>query len=499
MLNTAKILVADDERIIREGCSRLLTKAGHYVVTAQNGQEALEVIQKDHFDMVLLDIKMPEMDGMQVMEVLRLNQSDLLILVITGYATIETAVDAMKAGAYDLLIKPFSADALRIAVNRALAHLKLAWEMEELKKEQARSLKDIANEQSRIRTIMNSMACGILVTDDENRLALYNPLAPRMLEMKSQCIVGNHIKDMVEQQELVDMLDQLYEQPDAFTTLERELQLSERMWLRARTAAVRNVEGKTLGAVTVLQDISHLKELNRMKSEFVTMVSHELKAPIAAIRQQIDVLLKGMAGDINEKQTHLLDRAQSRAQGLINLINELLDLSRIEAGRTYSQQQPLDLAPIIRHAVEFLLPQIQAKNQQITCDVPDSLPLISADPSNMDEVLVNLLNNATKYTPEGGSIEVRAFASGDFLTLAIKDTGYGMTKEDIPRIFDKFYRVKNEKTKAIAGTGLGLPIVKGIVEAHLGTIKVESQLEKGSTFTIELPLLSSETMSTAQC
>ena len=110
--------------------------------------------------MVLLDIKMPEVDGMEVMEVLRQNQTDLLILVITGYATIETAVEAMKAGAYDLLIKPFSADALRIAVNRALDHLRLAWEMEELKKEQARSLKDIANEQSRVRTIMNSMACG---------------------------------------------------------------------------------------------------------------------------------------------------------------------------------------------------------------------------------------------------------------------------------------------------------------------------------------------------
>jgi two-component system phosphate regulon sensor histidine kinase PhoR len=492
MLETAKILVVDDERIIREGCSRLLTKAGHEVITAQNGQEALDILKQEHFDMVLLDIKMPEMDGMQVMEVLRENQTDLLVLVITGYASIETAVEAMKAGAYDLLIKPFSADALRIAVNRALDHLRLAWEMEELKKEQARSLKDIANEQSRVRTIMNSMACGILVTDDENRLVLYNPLAPRMLEMKSQCIVGNPISDMVEQKELVHMLDQLFDQPEAFTVLEQEVQLSDRMWLRARAAPVRSAEGNILGAVTVLQDISHLKELSRMKSEFVTMVSHELKAPIAAIRQQLEVLINGMAGDVNEKQAHLLGRAQNRAQGLIDLINELLDLSRIEAGRSYSQQQPLDLAPIIHHAVEFVMPQVHDKQQQLTCDVPESLPLISADPANMDEVLLNLLSNAIKYTPEGGSIEVKAFAAGDFLSLVVADTGYGMVKDDIPRIFDKFYRIKNEKTKTIAGTGLGLPIVRGIVEAHLGTIKVESQLGKGSTFTIELPLLSSE-------
>ena len=220
-----------------------------------------------------------------------------------------------------------------------------------------------------------------------------------MLDMKSKCIVGNHIRDMVEQEELVEMLDQLIERQDALTVLERELQLSDRMWIRARAAAVRNPENQILGAVTLLHDISHLKELSRMKSEFVTMVSHELKAPIAAIRQQIDVLLNGMAGDMNEKQTHLLGRAQNRAQGLIDLINELLDLSRIEAGKSYSQQQPLDMASIIHRAVEFLMPQVQAKQQQLTCDVPDSLPLISADPSNMDEVLVNLLNNAIKYIP----------------------------------------------------------------------------------------------------
>jgi signal transduction histidine kinase len=241
--------------------------------------------------------------------------------------------------------------------------------------------------------------------------------------------------------------------------------------------------------VTVLQDVTHLKEMDRMKSEFVTMVSHELKAPLAAIQQQLEVLLEGIAGTLNDKQTHFLLRARERAQGLVDLIAELLDLSRIEAGRTRFQQEPLDLAPIIRRVAEFVSPQAEAKKQTLTLDLAPSLPLVSADPDGMDEVFMNLINNAIKYTPEGGRITLRAEVTEDEVKIHVTDTGFGIPAKDLPRIFDKFFRVKTAETRAIAGTGLGLPIVKGIVEAHMGTIRVESQVGQGSTFTVELPLL----------
>ncbi|MEW5721885.1 MAG: response regulator [Thermodesulfobacteriota bacterium] len=469
MIESARILVVDDEKIIRDGCARILTKAGHVVESAVNGQEALDRLRHGHFHIVLLDIKMPEMDGMEVLDRLRAEQSDVLVLVITGYASIETAVEAMKAGAYDLLIKPFSADALRIAVNRALDHLSLAQAMEQLRLEQARSLRDIADEQSRIRTIMNAMACGILVTDLETNLVLFNPMAPHMLELDSSSVQGRPAAEALPQKKLVEMISQVLGGRDKaeYTALEEELQIGEHLWLRARTAPVRDSENHVMGAVTVLQDVTHMKEMDKMKNEFVAMVSHELKAPLAAIQQQITILLDGIAGEINERQAHFLARAQSRAQGLIDLINELLDLSRIEAGKIVSRQEPLDLIPIIRRVIDFLSTQAENKRQVIEVNLPESLPEISADPGNMDEVFMNVINNAIKYTPDGGRIKVSAEVAGDWVRIQVADTGYGIPKSDIPRIFDKFYRVKSDKTKSISGTGLGLPIVKGIVEAHL--------------------------------
>ena len=488
MMDQARILVVDDEKIIREGCSRILQKAGHEVSVASNGYEALEQIRRQPFDIVLLDIKMPEMDGMQVMEALRGEIPNQLILVITGYATIETAVNAMKAGAYDLLLKPFSADAMRIAVDRALDHLRLAYEMEELRREQARSLLDIANEQSRVRTIMNSMACGILVTDNEKNLVLYNPMAPHMLHMDAEDIIGRPISEVVPQADLVEMIDKIFGQ-DVFTAVEHEIRIDDSQYIRARAAPVLDSEEHVLGSVTVMQDVTHLKEMDRMKSEFVAMVSHELKAPLAAIQQQLDVLLAGMAGEVNEKQAHFLSRAQVRAQGLLDLINQLLDLSHIEAGQVTTEQEPTDPAPLVRQVVEFVRTQAEAKKINIRTDLPGSLPLISADPGKIDEVFMNLLSNAIKYTPEGGRIGVEAFVAGGFVHFRVSDTGYGIPKEDVPRIFDKFYRVKSDKTRSISGTGLGLPIVKGIVEAHLGHIKVDSQVGRGTTFEVMLPVL----------
>ena len=499
MIETARILVVDDEKMIREGCARILKKVGHEVVTANDGRQALDMVRQEHYDIILLDIKMPEVDGLEVMSILRQRKSDALIVVITGYATIETAVEAMKAGAYDLLIKPFSADALRISVGRALDHLRLALETDELRRLQAKSLKDIESEQSRVRTIMNSMACGILVTDNEKNLVLINPMAPQMLDLKTDSPLGRPMDHVVFQPQLVEMVGQLFNEDESYTALEQEIKISDNLWIRARSAPVRDSESSILGSVTVLADITHMKEMDRMKSEFVAMVSHELKAPLAAIQQQIDVLLAGIAGPINEKQTHFLSRAQTRAQGLIDLINQLLDLSRIEAGQDISRQEPLDLAPVIRKAVEFLQAQAEAKKQQLILTVPESLPRISADPRSMDEVVVNLVNNAIKYTPDEGRIEIQADICGNYVRIRVSDTGYGIPKDDLHRIFQKFFRVRSEKNRSISGTGLGLPIVKGIIEAHLGTIKVESELGQGTTFEILLPQLDVKVDSLAAC
>jgi signal transduction histidine kinase len=242
-----------------------------------------------------------------------------------------------------------------------------------------------------------------------------------------------------------------------------------------------------MGAVTVLQDISHLKELDKMKSEFVTMVTHELRAPIAAVEQQLTVILNKMAGEVTEKQEQLLSRAKERTKGLLDLIKDLLDISKIEAGKMVQYKEPLSLQEVIQRVVDLM--RIEAENKKIDLQLTASpkISLIHADRNSMEGIFTNLISNAIKYTPEKGKVWVTLSEERGFVKASVSDTGIGIEEENLPRIFDKFYRVKTKETRQIVGTGLGLSIVKSIVAAHLGSVSVESKVGAGTTFTILLP------------
>ncbi len=264
------------------------------------------------------------------------------------------------------------------------------------------------------------------------------------------------------------------------------------VYLRSHTAAVTSDEGEILGSVSVVEDITYLKAMDLMKNEFVAMVAHELRSPLAAIQQQISVILQGLAGAVTEKQQELLGRSQERANGLLDMIRDLLDISKMDTGRSFQQKEHLDLFPLADKTVSFLQPQAQAKNQILTLQTQQDLPLINADPQAMEEILTNLISNAIKFTPEGGTIQVLLKPEFDYLLIQVSDNGIGIAQKDLPRIFDKFYRVKSEKTRKIVGTGLGLPIVKQIVEAHLGYVRVESQPDQGSSFKVFIPSIPTE-------
>jgi signal transduction histidine kinase len=253
--------------------------------------------------------------------------------------------------------------------------------------------------------------------------------------------------------------------------------------------------GETIGSVTVLQDISHLKELDKMKSEFIAMVTHELRAPIAAVEQQLTVILNKMAGELTEKQEQLLGRAKERTRGLLNLIKDLLDLSKIEAGKMVQYKEPLALQEVIQRVVDLMRVEADNKKIDLQFSFPLKVPLIVADRNSMEGIFTNLISNAIKYTPEGGKVWVTLGVEGGFVKATVSDTGIGLKKEDIPRIFDKFYRVKTTETRQIVGTGLGLSIVKSIVDAHLGSISVESEEGGGTTLTVLFPRESNPTVS----
>ena len=234
-----------------------------------------------------------------------------------------------------------------------------------------------------------------------------------------------------------------------------------------------------------------LKELDQMKDDFVSSVSHELRSPLTSIKGYVDFILRGKAGPLNNKLVEYLTIVKNNTSRLATFINDILDLAKIEAKRFELGKEALELPPLIEEMVTFFRPQAEESRIQLEAVVPINVSLVSADPDKIRQVFTNLLSNAFKFTPEGGKVTIEAKNSGlgDFVEIAVKDTGVGIAKEDLQKIFDKFQQIKPSggKIKKVKGTGLGLAIVKGIVEAHRGRIWVESELDKGSNFIFTLP------------
>jgi signal transduction histidine kinase len=260
-------------------------------------------------------------------------------------------------------------------------------------------------------------------------------------------------------------------------------------YIRARVNLVAGSEGGVLGLVTVIEDITYLKEMDQKKSEFVAMVSHELKAPLAVLDTQAKVILKTVGHTLDDKRQKMLLRMQERIKGAVEMINDLLDLTRIEDQGVVRQKSPLNLGEYANEVCELWDASAKEKGHKLSLALKDGLPEIMADPGAIKEVLMNLVGNAVRYTPDGGEIKVATCLEKGYVCLEVSDNGIGVAPEDQKRIFDRFFRVKSEHTRHIVGTGLGLPIVKAIAEEHQGRISLESRLGKGSAFKVYFPAL----------
>ena len=238
-----------------------------------------------------------------------------------------------------------------------------------------------------------------------------------------------------------------------------------------------------VGRAVVLQDITHLKKLDRIKSDFVTTVSHDLRSPLTAILGYVELV--GRSGPLNDQQAEFVRRVQFSVRSLNSLINDLLDLGRIDAGFD-SQKERTELGLVVRFAVEALRQQVDAKRQTLEVHVADDLPTVLGNPPRLRQMLTNLLDNAIKYTPEGGALRIDARRENDLVLLLVTDSGIGVPPADQPYVFDKFYRATNSR-QDFTGTGLGLSIVKSIVENHDGRIWLDSRPGVGATFTVVLP------------
>jgi len=385
----ATILVVDDELGIREGCRRILSRAGHQVVVAALGEEGWQQIQSGQFDLVLLDIMMPDINGMELLKRIVPFDPDLVCIIITGYATVELAVQAIKGGAYDFISKPFDANALLMTVHRGLERRRLSLE--------ARRLAQVEAEKE-------------------------------ALELRK-------------------------------AELEREA-----------------LERRAL----------ELERLDRIKSAFTRTVAHELRAPTAAIQSYLRLILDGYIPP--EGQKKYLVRAEQRTSGQLELIGDLLHLAHLQNPDLRIEREPVNLAESLREVCDLMSSRAQEKGIEFTVSVPEETPTISADPKHVKQLWGNLVSNAIKYTDEGGTVDVTMDTRDKQVVTSVRDTGIGIAPEDLPRIFEEFYRTKAAKEYSEMGTGLGLSIVKRIVETYQGQVDVQSTLGRGSTFTVTLPV-----------
>ena len=486
MEEKTRVLVVDDEKVVRDGCHRVLSGSGYEIATAENGREALEILSRDAVDIVLLDLKMPVMGGEEVLERTSEDYPGIPIIVITGHGTVDTAVECMKKGAYDFITKPFHIDQFVLTVQRAADKRRLEKMARQFEEENIRNLYDLNLEKSRLKTIINRMANGVMVTNRNLEVVLHNPALMRLMEISEAIESPAPIGDFIHDESLINTLKGLLSgESPGNASVSQEVTLGNNA-IRAISAPALGPDNRVTGTVTVLEDITAFKQLDQMKSDFVNMVAHELRSPLVSIRQLNTVLLEGLAGPLREKQEDFVERGARKIDALLELINDLLDVAKIEAGKYVQRQVPTDICGIIEEVVNLIDPRAREQGISLSYSCEDIRPVL-ADPKNMDEVFNNLISNAINYSPEGGEVTITAKGFGEYVEIKVKDTGVGIPPEELPKIFDKFYRVKHPKTRTVIGTGLGLAIVKGIIEAHQGTIDVKSGVDEGTTFRILLP------------
>jgi len=388
-----------------------------------------------------------------------------------------------------------TAKQIAVAINNAQLYI--------LIRDQAERLGDMLRTQhvetSRSQAILEAVADGVLVTDARRQITLFNASAEKILGLRRFDVVGHSLDHFIglfgkAGQSWVQTIGTWSEDPMAYQPgdiFAEQIELDNRRVVSVHLSPVR-LRNDFLGTVSIFRDITHEVEVDRLKSEFVATVSHELRTPMTSIKGYVEVMLMGAAGQLNEQQQHFLQIVKSNTERLAILVNDLLDVSRIEAGKVTLSLQPLELEPVADDVINTVTRRMKDEDRLMVIekDIPVDLPKVSGDPDRVRQILDNLVENAYQYTPVSGHILVRMRKTDQMVQVDIKDTGIGIFPEEGKRVFERFYRGEDPLVLATSGTGLGLSIVQTLVEMHKGRIWLESTgvPGEGSTFSFTLPV-----------
>lgn len=373
-----------------------------------------------------------------------------------------------------------------------------AWAEQEINTERiSKAFIEQRESEARIRAVMESSSEAMLFSSPQRKVLFVNKRYCEFFGRSRETVLNSSKEDNIQH-----FIDYAFADPVQVRALSTDIledtQLRRSAFIEQKKPQQRTLEvfstpvhdgEKHLGRLLVFRDVTREQEVSHQKNEFVAHVSHELRTPLTAIKGYIDLFVENNIGPLNPLQHDLMKVIQDNTDRLVTLVNDMLDISRIDANQTTLQRKMTDVSHVIRDVATLLQPQLNTKKQILTLALSEALPSIMGDTNRLTQVFTNLLHNAHQYTPEGGSISITTTNSADFVTITVQDTGIGLSIEDQANLFQRFFRSQNEVTQRISGTGLGLAITRSIVELHQGNITVSSSLGFGSAFTINLPTI----------
>jgi NtrC-family two-component system sensor histidine kinase KinB len=354
------------------------------------------------------------------------------------------------------------------------------------------NIQELVSEKRKAEVVVDSILEPIIVTDFENKIILMNQAAQELLNLRNQEWQEQPVVEMISEPGMVKLLTadtsqrEEYEQNDFLLTVAGP---HATQYFKPRQNIIKDDQGKLQGVVTIFKDVTQFKNIDRLKSEFISTVSHEFRTPLTSINMAIEILLRKIVGPVNSNQHELLQAVKNDTERLIKMVKNLLDMSKLEAGELLPEMEEINIESIVRSTIEPLNLLFADKNIKLQVDLPAHLPNIEGDSQQVSWVITNLVNNAVRYTPAGGKITITAVPYLlKFIKITITDTGRGIPPEALENIFEKFVQI-NEKTDSTTGSvGLGLAIARKVVEAHGGKIWVESEIGQGSVFNFTLPI-----------
>jgi two-component system phosphate regulon sensor histidine kinase PhoR len=461
-MSKGRVLVVDDEYGIRSGVDQILELEGYEVEEAETGEEALRALEGPPFDIVLIDYRLPDTDGLTLLHTIRKQKLDIMTCMITAYANIETAIAATRQGIDFFLPKPFSPEDLIGVTETLIRHKSLRREAEELKRAHEASLLALASEKSQTHSLVTSLRDAVLVVNRNGEVVLANPAMGKLLQKEEAGLLRKPAMDVLAAEPFAPVRAALGQVTDENAVF--EIEMGDQQFMVSVTP-FHSERREVLGHIATISDISEVRRLALEKSRFIRTMIHEFRSPMGAVKSILEVALDKSMGDGLEPYLPLLDRAEKRLDGLVELIGNLLSLSKIEVeGKKKIAFEPVDVS------------------------VDPGMPRINVPAEDLRTLLVNLIGNAVKYNRDGGTVGVHASRLDGRVRIDVADTGLGIQAQNLPHIFDEFFREKKKETRDIEGNGLGLAIVKRLVERAPGKIEVQSAEGAGSTFSVYLPL-----------